>query len=240
VPHLSELQKKFKDQGVVIIGISDEEAQKVKPFVEKMGDKMDYVVALDKDNGTFAAYMDAFGIDGIPHSFVVDTTGALVWHGHPMAGLDKTIEEVVTGKFDLEAAKKAAKAQAAVQEYFDLVVKGEKTARADELGSQIVSDAAKNAQLLNEFAWTILTEKRVKHRDLKLALRAAKLAYEGSEGKDASITDTYARALFDNGKVSEAIRYQKEAINGCQDERTKAELEKTLKAYQKKAKEDGV
>lgn len=40
IPHLSELQAKFAD--VVFVGITNEKAAAVKPFVEKMGAKMDY------------------------------------------------------------------------------------------------------------------------------------------------------------------------------------------------------
>ena len=36
IPHLTEMQKKFKDRGVVFVGISDEAVDKVKPFVENM------------------------------------------------------------------------------------------------------------------------------------------------------------------------------------------------------------
>jgi thiol-disulfide isomerase/thioredoxin len=98
IPHLTELQKKFKDKGVTVIGVSDEKVSTVKPFVNKMGPKMEYTVAVDKDQKTSGAYMGAFGVDGIPHAFVVDKTGAIVWHGHPMDGLDKAIEAVLEGK----------------------------------------------------------------------------------------------------------------------------------------------
>ena len=72
IPHLTEMQKKFKDQNVIFVGVSDEDAGKVKKFVDDMGEKMDYVVATDKDSKTSEAYMAAFGIYGLPHSFVVD------------------------------------------------------------------------------------------------------------------------------------------------------------------------
>jgi len=98
IPHLTELQKKFKDKGVIFVGISDEAVGVVKPFVGKMGAKMEYTVAVDKNEKTSAAYMAAFGVNGIPHAFVVDKTGAIVWHGHPMGGLDKAIEAVLAGK----------------------------------------------------------------------------------------------------------------------------------------------
>ena len=52
IPHLTEMQKRFKD--VVFVGVSDEDAQTVKKFVTKMGDKMDYTVAIDTDRKTSA------------------------------------------------------------------------------------------------------------------------------------------------------------------------------------------
>ena len=108
IPHLTELQKKFKDQGVVFIGISDETTDKVKPFVEKMGKDMDYVVALDDDQATNKAYMQAFKVNGIPHAFIVDKAGAIVWSDHPMAGMEEALEEIIAGKYDIEAAKNHA------------------------------------------------------------------------------------------------------------------------------------
>jgi len=98
IPHLTELQKRFKSRGVVIVGVSNETAEKVKPFVKSMGDKMDYRVALDRNRQTSAAYMTAFNQNGIPHAFIVDRDGRIAWHGHPMAGLDKAIEKILEGK----------------------------------------------------------------------------------------------------------------------------------------------
>src|SRR5205807_3002075 len=48
IPHLTELQKKYRDR-VKFIGVSvfEHDAKGVEPFVKEMGDKMDYSVALD-------------------------------------------------------------------------------------------------------------------------------------------------------------------------------------------------
>ena len=108
IPHLTELQKKFKDKGVVFVGVTDEKSDVVKKFVEKMGDKMDYNVAIDGGK-TSEGYMEAFGVGGIPHAFVVDKEGKIAWQGHPMDGLDKALDEIVAGKYDIEAAKSKGK-----------------------------------------------------------------------------------------------------------------------------------
>jgi len=232
IPHLTELQKRFAAQGVVFIGISDEPADKVKPFVEQMGDKMGYRVAVDTTRATHEAYLDAFGARGIPHAFVVDKNGNIAWHGHSMVGLDRTLEEILAGKFDLEAAKRSLHAEDLVPQYFAGASADRPEPRNKELGDQIVTGAARNPAFLNEFAWMILTDQRVKSRDLGLALRAAKLAYDDTAGNDSAIVDTYARAMFDNGRKAEAIKLQKEAIAVCKDERTRLQLQATLKEYE--------
>jgi thiol-disulfide isomerase/thioredoxin len=235
IPHLTEMQKKFADKGVVFVGVSDEAMGAVKPFVEKMGTNMEYVVAVDKTRKTSAAYLEAFGVDGIPHAFVVDKSGAIAWQGHPMDGLEDTLEKIVEGSYDLEAAKKAMKAEKMLEGYFELVT-GEKLGdKAPDLGGKFVEEAAGNPKLLDGFAWTILTHKDVKFRDLALATKAAKMAVDATKGSNASYLDTYARALFDSGKKDDAIKIQQQAIANCKDPKEKTELEETLAEYQKKS-----
>lgn len=56
-----------------------------------------------------------------------------------------------------------------------------------------------------------------------------------SEGRDANALETHARALFDTGKITEAIKQQQRAIEVSGDKQQKAEMETTLKQYQEKA-----
>ena len=86
IPHLNALNKKFKDKGVAIIGISDETKDVVAKFREKL--PMEYTVALDA-GGKFA---EQFGISGIPHAFIVGKDGKIVWQGHPMQMKESDIE----------------------------------------------------------------------------------------------------------------------------------------------------
>jgi len=333
IPHLTEMQKKFKDKNVVFIGVSDEEAATVKKFVEKMGDKMDYTVVVDKDRKTSKGYMTAYEQGGIPTAFIVDKEGRVVWLGHPMGDLEKSLEQVVAGKFDLGKAKQRETTQKKINEFYTLArkdagdaklnelageiqalekelgdtqsgpkfdavearksVKFQKTVgdyqrallagkddaeieklgkqveevapptfkladykesillrktfsdyyaaacgktgadKLGELGQKLLDTKTKNAGALNEWAWKILTDEKIKTRDLKLASKLAKAALEASEGKDANILDTYARALFDSGKVTEAIATQKKAIELVGDD-ARAQFEETLKGYQAK------
>lgn len=135
IPHLTELQKKFKD--VVFIGVSDEDADTVKPFVKRMGDKMDYTVAVDKDGKTSAGYMGAYGINGIPHAFIVDKESRVVWLGHPMDRLEETLAEVVAGKFDLAKSKKRGEAQQKMEAFVEAASRDANDPKLDQLGKEL-------------------------------------------------------------------------------------------------------
>ena len=135
IPHLTEMQKKFKD--VLFVGVSAEKADVVKKFVAKMGDKMDYNVAIDDDGKTSAGYMEEFGIGGIPHAFIVDKQGRVVWHGHPMDGLDKAVEQVLAGKLDIEAAKKRQDAMKKLEAFAEAVGSGASETKLDAMAKEL-------------------------------------------------------------------------------------------------------
>jgi thiol-disulfide isomerase/thioredoxin len=138
IPHLTELQKKFKDKGVVFIGVSDEKTDVVKKFVEKMGEQMDYTVAVDGGK-TSEGYMQAYGIDGIPHAFIVDKQGKIVWHGHPMDRLEETLTKMIAGKYDLATARKQAEAESKLQEYVGLTLSGNDPDKLAKLEAELVA-----------------------------------------------------------------------------------------------------
>jgi thiol-disulfide isomerase/thioredoxin len=111
IPHLNEIYVKFKDKGLVVIGQDcfEHDESLVAPFVEKMGDKMTYRVALDDKNGSdkgkmAETWMEAAGRNGIPSAFLVDKSGVVAWIGHPMELKEQVIEQVLAGNFDIKKA----------------------------------------------------------------------------------------------------------------------------------------
>ena len=72
MPDLEALYQRFQSQGLVILGISDEEADKVRPFVKDQG--LTFPVLLDPGRKAH----EAFAVDGIPKTFVYDRTGKIV------------------------------------------------------------------------------------------------------------------------------------------------------------------
>lgn len=219
IPHLSRLQKKYKDKNIEIIGISDEDPEKVRKFVQKMGDNMAYTVAVSKDGKMHRNYMSEFGARGIPHAFVIDRQHRIIWEGHPLSQLEQVIEKLVNGEFDLNDAKKIETAKkrqtetfAKMEKYFSVVLNGEENEEATELAASILKNAEDNPGVLNQFSWVILTHPQIKFRNLKLALKAAEAAHKASFEVDPNVADTLARAYFDNGMKDKAIAMQQRAV----------------------------
>ncbi len=229
ISHLCTIQEKFRDQGVVLVGVSAENADIVSAFVDKAGNKINYVVAADANQATSKAYIEAFGLEGIPHSFVVDKSGAIVWEGHPLSGLDGVLTKVLDGTYDVEAAQKIGEWY---QQYVDLAVTGENPGKADEIGEQILKYGW-DPFMFNRLSWDILTNRRIEYRNLDYALRVAKAAYDASDGQAAEIVDTYARAFYELGDLDKAIEYQQEAVALVADYPARRRLlRKTLEQYE--------
>lgn len=72
MPDLQALYDKYKDQGLVVLSISDEDVAKVGPFIAER--KISYPVLLDPGRKV----AEAFVVNGIPKSFVYDREGKLV------------------------------------------------------------------------------------------------------------------------------------------------------------------
>ena len=113
MPHVSELQTKYEDQGVQIISVSDESLAKVEKFLKRKNKKTEetygeltanYCLTTDPDKSVKNDYMRAAGEGGIPVAFIVGKTGQIEWIGHPNQ-MDKPLEQVVAGKWDRAAAK---------------------------------------------------------------------------------------------------------------------------------------
>ena len=234
VSHLTELQKKYAAQGVQIISVTDEHPDFIDSFVKRQGDKMDFTVACDTSRKTYRAYMNAYNQRGIPHSWVIDKQGKVVWHGHPMNELEDVIKEVIAGTWDVSKGKWLEEGMNFWNEnqerYFAALAAGKNTPETRKLGETLVKKIDGIPDLLNSLSWSLLTDEGLKVKHPDLALKAALRAYEGTNGRDTDIADTYARALYDTGNKKKAIEIQKEAIK-IADEDDREDLQNTLDRY---------
>jgi thiol-disulfide isomerase/thioredoxin len=113
IPHLTDVQKHFKDKGVTVLGIASSERKAgakndkgepadtrldvLKKFVTEKGDEMKYTIGYDEDRSMSKSWMQPAGQGGIPCAFVVGKDGKIAWIGHPMQGLDEAVKKAVGG-----------------------------------------------------------------------------------------------------------------------------------------------
>ena len=94
IPELNALHKKFGGQ-LVVIGVSDEKAEKVAAMKEP---KIEYASAID----TQARMKKALEVTGIPHVIIVDHDGIVRWEGFPLLNgfelTEKTVDDLLKAK----------------------------------------------------------------------------------------------------------------------------------------------
>jgi thiol-disulfide isomerase/thioredoxin len=241
IPHVTELQKKYEDKGLVIIGQNmwEDDPSAVKPFVEKMGDKMGYRVVMDEPSGQEGymarTYMAAAGRNGIPCAFVIDQKGTIAWIGHPMS-MEPVLEKVLAGEYDVAKAKadaeKAQRAAAAMNKLRGLAQEekwDEFYAEADKAIPEI-----EDATALNELAWRIVDpENPFPKQDLDVALKAATKASDLTENNSGMILDTLARVHWLRGDRKKALELQEKAVKVNDEAQFAEELAARLEEYRK-------
>ena len=94
MPDLEALYGRFESKGLVVLGISDEKAAKVEPFIRER--KVSFPVLLDPGRKV----NEMFVVDGIPKSFVYDREGKLVAQSIDMRTRKQFLE--MLGKAGLE------------------------------------------------------------------------------------------------------------------------------------------
>lgn len=97
MPDLDAIYRQYRAQGLVILAISDEERDKVAPFIAEQ--KIGYPVLLDPGRKV----NDSFAVQGIPKSFVYDRSGRLVAQSIDMRTRGQFLE--MLAKAGLKAAR---------------------------------------------------------------------------------------------------------------------------------------
>lgn len=168
IPHLTEVQKQYKDSKLTVIGVAasenpkfpiDEQRAGLAKFIEGKGDTMAYTIGFDSDMSMAKTWMDAARQGGIPTCFVVDGTGTVAWIGSPFS-MDEPLAKIVSGKWDVQAelAKDAAKAE--------ILTRAQGTAQAGDWDATLthLDEAIKlGDDVLREvagFKYSILLEKK--------------------------------------------------------------------------------
>jgi len=224
---LSELQKKYEDKGVIVVGISDEPADKVLNYVKMVDNQIQYSIAVDDEHKTTSSYMVAYGQSRFPYAFIVGKDGKVLWHG-PLAGLDQALDEITAGRYDLQKMMKLDAARAEVDEYRTLARAGDP--KAGELGRKLLAARTNDVAQLCSFALRIAADSQNTNRDLALAGEALDRAEKLAPAKTIQLVVTRGVVLFESGKQAEGLALAKQALDLAKSEKEKAFVNMNLRA----------
>jgi len=115
MPHLVQLQEKYKDSGLELLGIAaSERAQRageartrLDAWLTDKFSNLNYRIGFDSTGEMNKLWMDPSFSVGIPTSFVVDRDGHIAFVGHPMQ-LDDVLPKILNGSWRTSDEAKAA------------------------------------------------------------------------------------------------------------------------------------
>jgi thiol-disulfide isomerase/thioredoxin len=198
IPHITELQKKHAAVTFIGVSVSENDQALVKPFVDEMGDKMAYRVAIDAvpegkpgtEGAMSKAWMLAAEQDGIPCAFIVAGDGKIYWIGHPME-MDEPLEKIASGKWDLKTA---------IAEH----------SRAKESAAKEAARVAKEARIVEKLQVDFNTA--VKAKDPKKIIAAADAAIQYKPMFERFVGPAKFAALIKLDEQEKALEYGKRLL----------------------------
>jgi hypothetical protein len=230
ITNLNSVQRRLKDWGVVVAGISDEPAEKIRGFVEQHGANIEYAIGVDDRRQTSLAYMLAARQQGVPHVFVVGKDGKLLWHGHPLHGLDRTLDEIIAGRFNVEQAAKADLARTQMEQYLALARRND--LRTREAGLRMLEFRTNDVSQLCELAFLIATDSAITKRDFQLAYAAVDRAEKLAPTNSTRVEVTRAVLLFEAGNKEEGLARARKAATAAKEPDEKANAESCLRTME--------
>jgi tetratricopeptide (TPR) repeat protein len=238
IPYLNELQNRYQDKGLMVIGQDcwERDAKEVAPFLKAMGEKMSYRVAQEDrpllgKSRLAPNWLTAAGRGGLPTAFLIDKQGTIAWIGNPMGLPEPLIQDVLAGTFDTKkvAAENARQqeARALFKQASDLTRDGklaQAEARLDRLLAATNGDGEQTAQLLALRAKILARTTRWEQAAADLA-RATQL-----DPSEYFSWYMLTPLLIESGKVAEYRAHCKAMLDRFEDTTSPGVAEVTAKA----------
>ncbi len=74
MPHVEKLHREFKDKGLVVLGINDEDIDDIRQFVQKNGYTFPTLIDVE------SAVSELYGVSSIPQTLIIDRDGKVFAH----------------------------------------------------------------------------------------------------------------------------------------------------------------
>jgi len=215
-----------------ILAITSEDAAKVEPFIFEHG--ITYPVGISTDNS-------AYGGGGIPHAYLIDPSGTVVWEGHPASLSDGDIEKATRKTKDFYVRKVTSELKPAASAFEKGKLNEAKAlaeaAKADGRGDDVNGDAdyilARVSQFLGFWNRTIETSTAEgRYADVFDALEKIQKHYAGTD--EATAAAEKAKELKADPMVKAEMDAWKKLDKLIEDAQEAKGDAKKLKSIQKK------
>ena len=224
--HLTDLQKFYGDR-INIVSLNSDPISILKKFIDMNNDKIGFTVGhVSKE------VMSKYSVGVVPHSFIIDKEGDVVWAGHP-GRIEEVLDKILAGEADIEFFKKLetmekvlkdkiesndmtsiAKAARAILDIdpsnlqsLSVVISYAKYNSVPNLIREIFDSIPMtdlNGYKANQLAIMLLHETDLGYRYPEAAMKYATYALKQSP-ENGDYINTYARSLYCLGDVEKAI-----------------------------------
>ncbi|MGA2244476.1 MAG: redoxin domain-containing protein [Verrucomicrobiota bacterium] len=232
ITNLSALQQKYQDKGFDLIAISYEPPAQLRDFVRDQGGSINFTVAADDMPArTSRSYQLAFGQSRLPQAYVISQDGSVVWFGHPLSdGLGWVVDQLASGRFNLEQTKKDIVRREQVQEYITLA--RQKDPRTRQAGQVLLGLWTNNAPALCDLALQVASSPYIENRDAALVSAALDRVAQISTTNTTDIAVDRAILLFQTGQAEAGLDLAREALAGAKTEDDQAEVKTCIHAME--------
>jgi len=95
IPHMNDMQARYSENGLRILSFTAEPLADVKKFQKRTKTPIEYPI------GAGSPVSRLYGVNGIPHAFIVGRDGKPLWQGHPA---DPKFEQTIVAALDVKTA----------------------------------------------------------------------------------------------------------------------------------------
>ena len=128
-----------------------------------------------------------------------------------MDDLDKVLQQIVSGRYDLKEVQQVSRAWKLLAAYVYLSTETDERDLARQVGERVFAYGRNNPAVLEKLLHFIINSKKIKQPDLELAARVAKRACDVTGETDLTVLELSATALHRMGAKEEALAYRAKA-----------------------------
>ena len=92
IPHLNQLARAFRDQGVVFLAVTDDDIDRLKPFLAEQ--PMDAIIGIDTERRNWKT----FAVPSIPHTLLIGKDGSIIGETLPENITPGVLQEALASK----------------------------------------------------------------------------------------------------------------------------------------------